>query len=195
VSKDQNVDLLDQAGTFHSAGFDDFRTNTFVPYYTLFVNERVTPAGVREYPCWPSRTCWDWYTFLLGDDTVPAVSARLWGKAGDWSGQAKGCVFRMGYITNGHGTLMSDTHVITDVLHLLHGEDTQYCTLTPASEQQLITQINDPYLMLSVWGDTRLSVTDSMGNFSGITPDGWIVNKIPGASFDTGEAAPFWWCR
>jgi hypothetical protein len=45
--------------------------------------------------------------------------------------------------------------------------------------------------MISLWGDNRLSVNDGAGNFTGVTPDGWIVNDIPLASFDPGEGGTF----
>ena len=86
---------------------------------------------------------------------------------------------------------MSDPKVIHDILQILNGENTQYCILSPSSKEQKSAEQNGPFLLLSVWGDTRLSVYDTAGNYTGVTLDGWIVNEIPGASFDPGEGGTF----
>jgi pimeloyl-ACP methyl ester carboxylesterase len=199
VAKDQNAGLLDQATLFHSGNgnpetdFDDFRNNLHVPYYALYATHNTnTFGGIREYPCWLWGTCWDWVYFLPGDETVPAISARLRGNQGDWSGDAALCEYRRGSITNDHFNLMSDPSVVSDIFAVLSGDEPLNCVLSSnADYREMQSDEYEPTILVSMWGDARVSVIDNQGRFTGVTADGWVINDIPLASIDAGMGGTF----
>lgn len=186
TAKGQNKALLDKGKSYHQAS-DDFRLNLHVPYYVLAANHLPSATRVREYPCWFGLgTCWQEIAYQPGDGTVPWVSARLYGLAGDWSGDAEVCTFPPGHVTLEHGQIMSDPFIITDIHNLLLGQPPVHCQPTgPGSASSPI--LAEPYLQISVWGALRASVRDQDDNFTGLTQEGYQVNQIPSATHRLAE--------
>jgi pimeloyl-ACP methyl ester carboxylesterase len=186
VAGGQNEYLLDLAATRHAA-IDDFRDNLTLPYYVLTANNGYTLQTTREMGCWREPfTCWDELSYVVGDGTVPWVSARLSGAEGDWSGTAVTCTFTSGQLSTGHSQLMVDAVVIADIRRILQGEPMVDCQLPAAN---LSTEDPLPLQQLTVRGGAEVDVVDSSGRFAGINNLGIIVNEIPQANYRTGEQA------
>jgi Tol biopolymer transport system component/pimeloyl-ACP methyl ester carboxylesterase len=180
IARRQNEVLLDRGRDFHRR-IDDFRSNLHVPYYVLTANHLSTPAIVDEYPCGLS-TCWRTYQ-LVGDGTVPWGSARLSGRAGDWSGNAQVCTFtQASRVMKEHGELLSDPVVLGDVKRILRGDSPTACLSATAIAQAGLRP--EPAIQLSIAGEARVAVQDAEGNITRMTDEGVVVNGIPGSSYE-----------
>ena len=193
--KTQNGNLIDEATNFHSGDlyspdFDDFSNNLYVPYYVLYASHLPTYGSVREFRCWQG-TCWDWYRYLPGDGTSPSRSAKLSGKVGDWSGTAITCEYVSPNIQKDHGKMMSDTSVIADILRILQGWDPYWCHTSSSIQKESALQEISPFLLLSVWGDTDVIVSDPLSRTTGVSSEGWVHNDIPLTTIDSGQGGTF----
>jgi pimeloyl-ACP methyl ester carboxylesterase len=191
VRKQQSKALLEQARQLHTQ-IDDFRTNlpSQVAYYVLAAKHLPTVSSVREFPCIYGGICWDTDQYLPGDGTAPWPSTRLSGKLGDWSGSTRVCAFDAGQVRQNHRQLLADDFVIFDILHLLAGEQPVWCTYTdepPPAEKATPTAAPSPFLQVSIWGQTEVSVTNALGQFSGISETGLSIEDIPGSVFRYAE--------
>lgn len=188
VQKNQNGTLIDDGYTFHQ-GIDDFRVNLSVPYYVLTANHLPTPLFVREFPCWYGGTCWDWYRYVSGDETVPWISARLSGIAGDWSGNAEVCTFSSG---KGHGEFLSNENVIADVKSILNGGEPTNCVLSSIYQKSPDAfGLPGPFIQIALLGDARIEIQDGGGKITGITQAGYLVNNIPNSTMNAAELGAF----
>lgn len=188
VQENQNGTLIDGNLTLHQ-NIDDFRTNLSVPYYVLTANHLPTPLYVREFPCWYGGTCWDWYSYISGDETVPWISARLSGIVGDWSGNAEVCTYSSG---KGHSELLSNLSIIVDVKSILNGGEPTNCVLSSLYQKKPnLFGLPEPFIQVALRGDSRIEVQDEAGNITGVTNEGYLINDIPNSTFDASEFGAF----
>jgi len=186
VSRGQNGDLLTDAEAFHN-DLDDFNVNPPpVPYNILTADPRATTLEVREYPCWHSQNglCVKQTKYRSGDGTVPWLSASLGGTNG--SGNVSVCTFHQSDLGGKieHGTLLSDSHVMSDVQRILNNQTPVNChSLSLASTSAETASAPPPFLQIAVWGDVTASVQDNSGNLLGIVNNN-AFNDIPLASYD-----------
>jgi Tol biopolymer transport system component/pimeloyl-ACP methyl ester carboxylesterase len=185
----QNSSLLDQAQSRHN-NIDNFNNALHVPYYVLTANHSRVVAAVREFDCWlGTAKCWEEYLYARGDGTVPWVSARLSGLAGDWSGAAEVCTFTTGAVTKEHSQLLADSNVIADVKRIIQGQAPQYCA--GASALATLTSEPDSLIQVALWGAARVIVTDSQGRSVYLNADRLLINEIPMASYQAAEDSVF----
>ncbi len=183
----QNVDLLQAAHSFHRR-LDDFSRNMNVPYYVLAAKTRRTVALVREYPCAFFGRCWSEEAYAAGDGTVPWRSARLYGTAGDWRGNATVCTYAaLADPSADHAGLMHDTWVIEDVEHILSGDDMHlHCAKGQTAGKT--DDVPAPFVQIAVTGSGRMVARDAEGRLTGVNDAGIIVNQIPDSSYREDQA-------
>jgi pimeloyl-ACP methyl ester carboxylesterase len=185
----QTGTLLDQARDRHNA-IDNFNNALHVPYYILTANHSNAVTLVREYDCWFGLgRCWEPLAYARGDGTVPWVSARLSGLAGDWSGAAEVCTFTAGVVTKEHSQLLADSNVIADVKRIIQGQAPQHCA--GASALAALPSEPDPFIQVALWGAARVTVTDSQGRSAYLNEDRLLINEIPLVSYQAAEDSVF----
>jgi len=110
-----------------------------------------------------------------GDDTVPYVSASMSGKIGT---TAHLVTFSEGEITKGHGDQMTAPDIISAILNILAGR--------PAKSNTVLSQAASPtpYIQIVIRGLAEVDITESSNRYLGVGEDGFVVNQIPGATFD-----------
>ena len=170
----QNGPLIDAAAAFHTL-YDDL-SSVGVDYYILAGKHLPTKALIREFPCSIAlipTICYEAFSYRLGDDTVPYISAQ--------AGQTTTVTtFGAGELANAHGDLMKDPAILSAIKNILAGDLPKLPGLAPAAA--LLAPA--PFLQLSVLGGAEVGVTDSASHFSGIGAGGALVNEIPGATLE-----------
>jgi alpha-tubulin suppressor-like RCC1 family protein/pimeloyl-ACP methyl ester carboxylesterase len=174
----QNAYLLNQAKLRHEF-IDNFAQYLFVPHYILAANHKRVVSVVHEGSCW-IVTCWRNIELLWGDETVPTKSATL---GGNLSGNAQVCLYDGDQVSKGHSELMGESVIIENIGNLLSG-NTSWCS----SEDMTTSQQNtaDSVYEITVWGENLVFVQDALGNYTGPSEEGLIINQIPLATYSLG---------
>lgn len=181
------ADILDRAESYHDS-YDGFDNAFFAQnhYTVLYSEDGYTPSIFRERHC-DARSqalCVDVDSYALGDGTVPKWSASLERLSASKRAGVDFCSYSSLLFTYGSlflDDLILNDPIITDVLHVLKGEQTEHCDSQTGMAQTAAASTS--FRELTVWGEGRVLVVDAQGQFIGALGPHTVVRDLDDVTY------------